>query len=991
MNPGTNDYVPSWSGEASQFEAYATACKWFQKATKESERKLIVARLWGRLTGVAKSVVRHLDPDSFEGDDGLNKFLEVLRRSPLQQLPISDSFSRLEKWNVLRRQERESIAELIIREEELFTDLQQSLTRARSDRVGTTFLSTGRGSTSPSGPDASPSQSPILGARRNTEGSQGSGQQDTSGNAPGSIATDFFSDEMRGYRLLKASRLTSNERQNILVQTGNSTQFFPIRRALRTLFAEDGERQPQRQGARIWWNDQQWHEEDDDWTVQEDVMWQEWSPTSWEGWTGNESAYWNDWTSQDWNDESWEEQAWWHDDGTAEDMIPDETAQEPDEARFREAVALAAEANRTMAEAREAVRKTRQARGYYSPESMSGKGMSPNSSSNKGFSKGKGSGSSGKGKGKSGFGPCFICGLRTHGYINCPDRFSIGKSKGKMKSFPGKGKKGKSKGKNMYSDIHMMNIWTIQWDDIATHGRSHTFAVLDTGATENAVGTDCLHDLVMTGGFSYSVHKDDLPTFRFGNGQRDQAVSRVDLQGTSLGNISFYVLGGTACSTPPLIGARTLREKNAKLSYANGLFIYQDEAGEPNTQRSVKMQPLQSGHVTINLTDSPVDPIKNDSDVFFQDPVDSKPEQAIMMVHCEKGLDDRLQCLAQRLSRLRRDHGQGEELRSQRRVEGEDVKDSGNSMRRPEARGVSMLWPSQECEEQVKSVCTLDNVREVCPSVELHVQGQDGGGLQTDGSGTSPDPVGLGGASSNSSPGLLHGEDCERQADGGQREVAADGSHPDNGDSYDPGRVPEEIAASWPSRSEAIGPSRRPSARHIRSDHYNSDGLSSQSPDIAAGERDVEKAVGGIIAATGEKTQEECSQAKGCTCEDGEGGWHKSTKRNSFCEQYTRGRGDCFVGGRAECGGDAGWPGQEVSGMWNALRGLQRRMRGDHTNTTMSPRLDVSHTSPGDATIQDTTKPLRIHENGLRTTRMSSLPIPRGRFQERWQLLERWF
>ena len=262
MNPGTNDYVPTWSGEASQFEAYATACKWFQKATKESERKLIVARLWGRLTGVAKSVVRHLDPDSFEGEDGLSKFLDVLRRSPLQQLPISDSFSRLEKWNSLRRQERETIAELIIREEELFIDLQQALTRARSDRVGTTFLSAGRGSTSPvsqTAPDASPSQSPIAGARRNSDGDHGSSQRDASGNAPASISTDFFSDEMRGYRLLKASRLTANERQNILVQTGNSTQFYAIRRALRTLFAEDGERQPQRQGARIWWAEHQWH------------------------------------------------------------------------------------------------------------------------------------------------------------------------------------------------------------------------------------------------------------------------------------------------------------------------------------------------------------------------------------------------------------------------------------------------------------------------------------------------------------------------------------------------------------------------------------------------------------------------------------------------------------------------------------------------------------------------------------------------------------
>ena len=100
-NPG-QDHVPSWSGDASEFEAYATACKWYQKATKESERKLIVARLWGRLHGAAKSVVKHLDPDRFEDEGGLQRFLEVLRASPLQHLPIPDSFARLEKWNYLK-------------------------------------------------------------------------------------------------------------------------------------------------------------------------------------------------------------------------------------------------------------------------------------------------------------------------------------------------------------------------------------------------------------------------------------------------------------------------------------------------------------------------------------------------------------------------------------------------------------------------------------------------------------------------------------------------------------------------------------------------------------------------------------------------------------------------------------------------------------------------------------------------------------------------
>ena len=118
---GKYDEVPSWSGDPVEFESYVTACKWFSRATKESERKLVVARLWGRLSGAAKSVVKHLDSDAFEGENGLNAFLSVLRESPSQQLPIPDSFSRLERWSNMRRRDKESISELIVREEELFT------------------------------------------------------------------------------------------------------------------------------------------------------------------------------------------------------------------------------------------------------------------------------------------------------------------------------------------------------------------------------------------------------------------------------------------------------------------------------------------------------------------------------------------------------------------------------------------------------------------------------------------------------------------------------------------------------------------------------------------------------------------------------------------------------------------------------------------------------------------------------------------------------
>ena len=271
-----------------------------------------------------------------------------------------------------------------------------------------------------------------------------------------------------------------------------------------------------------------------------------------------------------------------------------------------EAYNIASEINRTLRDARDAVRKVRQSRGYYSAESNLGKDMVPPSSSP------SSSPNSSKGYGKpTGLGPCFICGMRGHIYMQCPDRHAKGGSKGKFKSgkgafgktgcwSKGKGKSSKGKGKAYFLDLAC--ILSAHWDASSVHGRAPTRTIIDIGASENAIGADCFYDLVNAGGFNYEVCLEDLPTCRFGNGHRDQAVSRADLTGTALGSISFYVLGGLAKGTPPLIGARTLRGKNAMLSYSDGCFKYY----EPNATgyRLVQIQALTSGHITIDLSEA---------------------------------------------------------------------------------------------------------------------------------------------------------------------------------------------------------------------------------------------------------------------------------------------------------------------------------------------------------------------------------------------------
>ena len=51
-------------------------------------------------------------------------------------------------------------------------------------------------------------------------------------------AAGFFEHELRGYRLLKAAKLSQAERQHVLTLTRNSTHFNQIRQALRSLFAD---------------------------------------------------------------------------------------------------------------------------------------------------------------------------------------------------------------------------------------------------------------------------------------------------------------------------------------------------------------------------------------------------------------------------------------------------------------------------------------------------------------------------------------------------------------------------------------------------------------------------------------------------------------------------------------------------------------------------------------------------------------------------------
>ncbi|CAK9028867.1 unnamed protein product, partial [Durusdinium trenchii] len=131
-------------------------------------------------------------------------------------------------------------------------------------------------------------------------------------------------DELRGYRLLKAARLSTSERQNVLTQTANSTHYHQVRLALRTLFSDDVEasqQQPHERRRTAWMLEEDCGPEayamEDGY---EELDWQQhdWSPVSWDD--GYEPTYWQDW-SDPWVELDWQDEAW------PDDFEPDATSE----------------------------------------------------------------------------------------------------------------------------------------------------------------------------------------------------------------------------------------------------------------------------------------------------------------------------------------------------------------------------------------------------------------------------------------------------------------------------------------------------------------------------------------------------------------------------------------------------------------------------------------------------------------------------------------
>ena len=301
------------------------------------------------------------------------------------------------------------------------------------------------------------------------------------------------------------------------------------------------------------------------------------------------------------------------------------------------AYTVAQTASKTLTEARQAVAKVRAARGYFDAKGMKGTGQ-PFQGGSKGFAKSrsekgkfKSKSPGGKSKGlRTTYGPCFICcGSPTHGYAQCPDRWSKGGKKGH-------GKKGKfakpssssASGKGSYygysspymnelpysdylvdlpdnSDLTSIYVLSLS-NDKEAYDIGTAKVIIDTGATESVSGVASMARLLDSSGMdtSYRVCLADRPKFRFGNGQCQQATSRIDLDTVSMGTMSFYLLDGEAENTPPLVGGRDLQARRTALSYDNLCLVHECQM-VPGRWMVNSIVVLNGKHILMDLNEKP--------------------------------------------------------------------------------------------------------------------------------------------------------------------------------------------------------------------------------------------------------------------------------------------------------------------------------------------------------------------------------------------------
>ena len=95
--------IPSWDGNPRTFNKYKTLVEWCVSGTRQQDRRYVVGRLLPKLSGPSGLLVSKWRARDFENDNGVDKFLQKLSKSPLPKQALQDAFNSFERCGAARQ------------------------------------------------------------------------------------------------------------------------------------------------------------------------------------------------------------------------------------------------------------------------------------------------------------------------------------------------------------------------------------------------------------------------------------------------------------------------------------------------------------------------------------------------------------------------------------------------------------------------------------------------------------------------------------------------------------------------------------------------------------------------------------------------------------------------------------------------------------------------------------------------------------------------
>ncbi|CAE7645969.1 unnamed protein product [Symbiodinium sp. KB8] len=595
-------HVPSWDGSARTWRRYTKEVSWFVQSTPVNKRRYCASRLLSRLTGPARLLAMSWSWTKmhFDTPEGTKLFLQRLAASPLVRKNLPNAAAICNQYFAFQRRQGENISSFLVRESLVHEEFCEAIIRLHEDRLGISQESRDFGlppeepyswdsdswaGTSwwrddwgdedlneTEGQEGEPAGDPPEARAGDPEGPR---EATTTSAAPGSspshagdrtpartsppadprpseeatkavdelaLADSFIMQVLRGWRLLQAAGLNAEEKRDILSTTKNSLDYEVIAAALQNLW--DEQLLGQRHGPASYQAhyseavDAETAYYQDDWWFDDGSWWYD----SFYSDGGHGETWWDDYGYEG------------HDQMVATEPEDPENLEKIKEAQQAEKIAegLAAEAQRTWAEAQRATQALRKDRGF---GAMAAQGPG---------------------------GGCFLCG-GSHFARDCPrrqqmsfgkgpkgsNRFSKGKAKGYMNEMDedyyanvfkgkskGKGKKGflvdpayamwssKGKGKTKNKDSYRpVNAYqselfvggldmVLEAASASSEPVDPNVGMIDCGATASAAPEAVVKGLinaVLAQDRSAQIEMDQAlrPYFRFGNGRWGRALCKM--------------------------------------------------------------------------------------------------------------------------------------------------------------------------------------------------------------------------------------------------------------------------------------------------------------------------------------------------------------------------------------------------------------------------------------------------------------------------------